>query len=145
MPVPVQLTLRHVPRTPQLEADLERRVEALARVFPRIERCHVTVEVPHRHHLHGQRFHVRLELAVPGEDVVVVRDPSPRTDRRQSEEEPSATKAAEAPDVEHRALMVALRDAFGAARRLLQTRADQLRGDMPTGRQRLAAARQARP
>lgn len=145
MPVPVQLTLRHVERTPELEQYLERRIASLARVFPRLERCHVTVEVPHRHHVRGQRYHVRLDLTVPGADVVVVRDPASRTERRDTDIEPAATKAAEVADVEHKALMVALRDAFDAARRRLKAHADRLRGDMPTGRQRLAAARHARP
>jgi ribosome-associated translation inhibitor RaiA len=129
MAVPVQLTLRDVRRTERLEQEVERRVAALARVFPRIERCRATIEMPHRSRAAGNRYRVRLELAVPGEDIVVVEDPATVGAVRAAGDE-ALSKADEAADVEHRYLFVTLGDAFEAARRRLQAHADRLQGDV---------------
>jgi ribosome-associated translation inhibitor RaiA len=129
MAVPVQLTLRDVRRTERLEEEVDRRVAALARIFPRIERCRVTIEKPHRSRAAGNRYRIRIELAVPGEDVVVVQDPATVGDLKAAGEE-TVSKADEAADVEHRSLLVTLRDSFEAARRQLQAHADRLKGEV---------------
>jgi ribosome-associated translation inhibitor RaiA len=131
MAVPVQLTLRDVRRTDRLEQEIERRVATLARVFPRIERCRATIELPHKSRVAGNRYRVRLELAIPGEDIVVVEDPATAGDLRAAGEE-AVSKADEAVDVEHRYLFVTLKDAFEAARRQLESRADRLQGEVKT-------------
>jgi hypothetical protein len=68
------------------------------------------VEQPHRHHRKGAHFHVRIDLSVPGAELVVGRDP-PKHDA-------------------HADFNVALRDAFRAARRELQDYARTKRGEV---------------
>ena len=104
---PVQLTFRDMDSSPALEGFVQRSIEKLERVFPRIERCDVTVERPHQSHKQGQLYRVLLRIAVPGRDIVV------------SHEHPL--------DGAHENAYVAARDAFRAARRQLEDHAARLR------------------
>ncbi|MBI1860534.1 MAG: ribosome-associated translation inhibitor RaiA [Deltaproteobacteria bacterium] len=47
------------------------RAEGLSHFFPRIVGCHVIVEAPHRHRQRGNHFSVRIDLKVPGREIVV--------------------------------------------------------------------------
>lgn len=38
----------------------------LETAYERIERCEVVIERPHQRHRQGQRYHVRVTLAIPG-------------------------------------------------------------------------------
>ena len=67
----------------------------------------MVVEVPHKHHHQGQQFNVRIDIGVPGSEIVVNRD--------------------HAEDI-----YVALRDAFDAAKRQLEDYARKIRGDVKT-------------
>lgn len=42
--------------------------------------CRLRVEVPHRQHQKGKRLHVRIDLNLPGKEIIVKREPavSPR-------------------------------------------------------------------
>ena len=59
----------------------------------------MVVESPHKHQHKGNTYHVRIELSVPGDEIVVTRDPQ---------------------SAAHEDLSIALRDAFTAAQRQLQ-------------------------
>lgn len=72
--------------------------------------CHVVVSQPHRHHRRGRLWAVRIDLVVPGADIVVN-----RTHRL---------------DHAHEDPLVALRDAFAAARRRLEERLREERGEV---------------
>jgi len=52
--------------------------------------CRVVVEIPHKHHHQGKQFNVRIDIGVPGDEIVINRD-------------------------HHEDVYVALRDAFDAA------------------------------
>lgn len=52
-----------------------RLAEKLDELCDSIQRCHVTIEAPHRHHAHGKRYNVRIDLTVPGAEIVVSRNP----------------------------------------------------------------------
>lgn len=110
MPFPLQITFRNLPHSDVLETWIRDWAAKLDRVSDRIERGEVVIELPHRRHRHGQQFHVRIHLAVPGEDVVIDRDPGP--------------------DEAHEDPYVAVRDSFHAARRQLEDRVRLLRGDV---------------
>jgi cold shock CspA family protein/ribosome-associated translation inhibitor RaiA len=98
MQSPVQLTFRDSLPSPALSAHVEKRAAKLDTFFDRIVKCHVVIESPHRHSKHGQRFHVRIDLHVPGKELVVSRTPDEaREDAR-----------------------AAVDDAFGEAERLLE-------------------------
>lgn len=109
MPVPVQVTFRDMEPSVAVDAYIRNWVGKLEHIYSRIERCEVVVERPHQRHLKGQRFHVRVTLAVPGRDVVVSRD--------------HALNGA------HEDVYVAVRDAFRAARRQLEDHAHLQRDD----------------
>ncbi|MBK6846735.1 MAG: HPF/RaiA family ribosome-associated protein [Proteobacteria bacterium] len=76
MNLPVQVTFRQTRPMPRVERLIERRVEKLARLSERIMGVQVLVEVPHRHHLKGRQYHVRVAVELPGAEVVASRQPS---------------------------------------------------------------------
>jgi ribosomal subunit interface protein len=76
MQSPVQITFRDFPSSPALFAHVERRAAKLDTFFDRITKCHVVIEAPNlRHHAHGKLFHVRIDLHVPGRELVVSKNP----------------------------------------------------------------------
>lgn len=74
MPRPIQITFRDIEPIESVRAYVEERVAKLHTFHPHILSCRVALEGPHRHHLHGGHFRVRLDVAIPGEEVVVGRD-----------------------------------------------------------------------
>lgn len=84
-------------------------VAELERFSQRITGCHVVVAQPHRHHRGGRLYSVRIDLIVPGGEIVVNRD--------------------QHLDHAHEDVFVALRDAFAAARRRLEDHVRRMRGD----------------
>ena len=105
-----QITYRDVEPTAALDRSIRASVQRLDKYHPGILGCRVAVEAPHRHHRKGRPYRVRIDLTVPGKELVVGHHPqlSPA----------------------HEDLSVALRDAFRAARRELQTHACTRRGDV---------------
>jgi len=103
MPVLLQVTLRDIPHSDAVEAAIRRKVAGLERVYARITAVRATVEAPHHHHHQGNLFTVKLDVTLPGGEIVVNRD--------------------HAEDV-----YVALRDAFQAARRQLIEQAERGQG-----------------
>lgn len=72
----LQITLRSIDPSPALESYIRERADKLDRLCTRLTGCHVTIDTPHRHKSHGRHFHVRIDLAVPGEMLVVARESS---------------------------------------------------------------------
>ncbi|MBI2286962.1 MAG: ribosome-associated translation inhibitor RaiA [Nitrosomonadales bacterium] len=107
MQIPLQITIRDVEHSEALEAHIRGKVEKLEEFFKHITSCRVVVEVPHKHHHQGKQFNVRIDIGVPGSEIVVNRD--------------------HAEDI-----YVALRDAFDAAKRQLEDYARKIRGDVKT-------------
>lgn len=95
-----QITFHGLKPSPVLIAGIRRFADRLERFYPRIGGCRVLVEIPHRHQRRGKHFRVRVDLIVPGGELVVAREP--------------------APAVDHADPRVAIRDAFRAARRELR-------------------------
>ncbi len=108
------------------------RVEAeaakFAQFFERITSCRVVIEAPHRHHQHGELFRVRVELAVPGTELVVNHEPTPHATLSREESLALSKKIEVHP--EHKDIYVAVRDAFSSARRQLQDYVKRLRGEV---------------
>ena len=69
MALPLRITFRDMSPSESVEAYVRRRAERLEKLSGRIADCHVTIEMPHRHHLHGRPFHVSVELRVPGGEI----------------------------------------------------------------------------
>ncbi len=57
-------------RAASIEREIAARVDELGSLHGRIVGCHVSVEVPHKHHHSGNAVEVRMSLAMPGELVV---------------------------------------------------------------------------
>jgi ribosomal subunit interface protein len=110
MQLPLQISFRHMEASPALEARIRNRVEELERMFDRIVSCRVVVECRHPRQQQGNLFRVRVDLKVPGREIVVGRDPA-------------AHHA-------HEDAHVAVRDAFDAARRLLEDHVRKARAEV---------------
>ena len=71
---PIEITLRGVPRSGALERYVGEQARALDRQCERIQACHVVVEARHRPKQQGDQFAVRLNITLPGTEVVVNRE-----------------------------------------------------------------------
>lgn len=100
MQQPLQITFRGIPHSDAVEARIRELADKLDQFYNSIMSCRVLVEEPHGHQQQGKLFHVRIELAVPGKELVASRAPA-------------AHHA-------HEDVYVAIRDAFDAMRRQLQ-------------------------
>lgn len=100
MQVPLQITFRHAPSSPAIEERIRARAEELERFYDRITSCRVAVECRHQRQRRGNLFRVRVDVKVPGREIVVGRDPAAHR--------------------EHEDVFVAIREAFDAAQRLLE-------------------------
>lgn len=107
MQLPLQITIRDIERSDALEAHIRDKAKKLDEFFDHIMSCYVVVEMPHKHHHQGKQFNVRIDIGVPGSEIVVNHD-------------------------HHEDVYVALRDAFDAAKRQLEDYARKIRGDTKT-------------
>jgi ribosome-associated translation inhibitor RaiA len=105
MQIPLQVTFRHMAHSPALEQLIRERATRLEAVHPGILSCRVTIEQEGRHQRQGTLFNIRVDVHVPGNELAITRERS---------EDPG----------------VAVRDAFEAAKRSLQSTLDQLRGEL---------------
>ena len=127
---PVQITFRNMRASASLEDEVRARVAWLERFYPDLVGCRVLLELPHRHHEHGQPVRVRIELSLPGEDVVVSHEPTLHGRSKDVQEE--AHHKDTDIDPAHKLALVAIHDAFDAARRRLEDCARRQRGAVKT-------------
>ena len=116
-------------------ARIEAEAAKLDTFFDRITSCRVVVEAPHRHHKWGELFHIRIELGVPGTELLVSHEPTPHTTLSHDDEAVLRKHIEIHP--EHKDVYVAIRDAFASARRRMQDYVKRLRGEVKTHRQSL--------
>ncbi|MGH6866650.1 MAG: HPF/RaiA family ribosome-associated protein [Methyloceanibacter sp.] len=112
MQIPLEISFRNMDPSPAVEARIRKKAEKLERFHDRIIGCSVVVEAPHRHHHKGKLYSVRIDISVPGRELVVDR--------------------AKPADHAHEDVYVALRDAFEAATRQLEEHSRRIRGDVKT-------------
>ena len=100
----LKISFHNAPHSDAVEADIRDRVAKLEGFFDRIVGCRVVVEAPAKN-LDGAAasFAVKIEIAVPGQDIVVKADSSPD-------------------------LHTALAQSFDVAKRRLKTHAERRRG-----------------
>jgi ribosomal subunit interface protein len=110
MELPLQITFRHMDTSDAVAARIRERAAELERFFDRIMSCRVVVECRHPRRQQGNLFRIRVDLKVPGREIVVGRDPA-------------AHHA-------HEDVYVAIRDAFDTTRRLLEDHVREARGDV---------------
>jgi len=104
MEVTLQITTRDIPHSDALEAHIREKATKLEKFYPHIMSCRIIVELPHKHHHQGRLFDVRIDMTVPGGELVINR-------------------------VTNEDVYVAVRDAFNAAGRRLEDFARRQRGD----------------
>lgn len=69
----LQVSFRNIEHSDAVEMAIRQRVERIERFFGSITGCRVVVEFENRRHRQGNLFHVRVDLTVPGEEIVVAR------------------------------------------------------------------------
>lgn len=106
----LQITFRNLDRSFAVEQKIRERAAKLERHFGNIMSCRVAVELLHKQHRQGNHFQVRIDLTVPGGELVSSREPDDRhayTD-----------------------VYVAIRDAFDAMDRMLEEYVERMRRQM---------------
>ncbi len=105
MQLPVHIVSRDLNLSKHLETTIHEKAGKLDIFYNRITRCQVVIESQTHHHWKSQSYKVRIDLSVPGAELVVSHH-------------------------ENQDLKIAIRDAFDAAKRQLQDYARQQRGDV---------------
>jgi len=100
MDIPLQISFRNMDRSDTVEAKVRERAAKLETYFNHISSCRVVIEAPERRRRKGKLYHVRVEIGVPGKELVANRHPKDKHS--------------------HEDVYVAVRDAFDAARRQLE-------------------------
>jgi len=108
----LQITFRDMSPSDAVAAEVREKVGKLEEVYEGLLGCRVAIESLTRRHQQGNVYRVRVDMIVPGEDLVFGRE--------------------SAEDHAHEDLYVAMRDAFDGARRLLQNFALRQRGHVKT-------------
>ena len=75
MQLPLQIAYRNLDRSEAIDARIRERAEKLDQYYDRIMSCRVVVEAGHKHHRHGNHYHVRVDLTVPDAELVASREP----------------------------------------------------------------------
>jgi cold shock CspA family protein len=118
MKLPLQITFRHMESSRMAEEWIRIEAAKLDSFYNQIMGCRVAVEIPHQHHRRGCLYHIRIDLTVPGGELVIKRQPNLK-DRAWQEGQVDATKHFEV-GIAHKNLRLAIDDAFKAAGRCLQ-------------------------
>ena len=74
MNAPLQIAFHNLPHSQVIESAIEEAAARLEAYHDRITSCHVVVDQPHRHHKEGNLFQVRVDLKMPGSELVVKRE-----------------------------------------------------------------------
>lgn len=108
MQEPIQITFRGIDPSEAVERRILAKAADLERFCSEIVSCHVTVDAQHHKHHKGNLYEVRIDLRVPGKEIVAGRD--------------------HGQDHAHEDVYVAVRDAFDAAARQLEDHVRLRRG-----------------
>ena len=130
MQITPTITFRGIDRTAAIESDILARLRKLETYYPRITGARVILELVQGHHEAGNRYHVRIDLTVPGEEIAVSHEASTHAAAQDREAE-RIPRVAE-PDPERKHARVAIREAFDVARRRLQDYARRQSGAVKT-------------
>jgi ribosomal subunit interface protein len=99
-------------RSDALEAKIREKAQKIEQFAEHITSFRVTIDQEHKHHRQGNLFVVKIDITLPGKEIVVDRHP----DKHQAHED----------------VYVALQDAFDASRRQLEDYVRKQRGKVKT-------------
>ncbi len=105
MEVPLKITSRNLEISDLIKDEIRRKADKLSHIFDEIIKCRVTVEAIHRHQNNIIMHNVRIDITVPGKEIVISRQPQ-------------------------KDLAIAIREAFEAAYRQLEDYARKHRGEV---------------
>jgi cold shock CspA family protein len=132
MEIPLQITFRNMLPSQAIEDNIREKASKLESFYDRIMSCRVIVEAPHRHHRKGKAYEVRIDLTVPGGELVINRSPKRLKAANLRQAGPPEAKLVESHEPSkhgaHTDVYVAIRDAFNAAGRKLQDHARRQSG-----------------
>ncbi len=120
MQLSLQISFRQMEHSPAIEATIREKAATLDTFSGRIMSCRVVVEPAGKHHLHGNQYEVRIDITLPGGELVVTREPGEHK--------------------EYKDIAIAIRDAFDSAGRQLEDYVRRQRGDVKS-HARMAHAR----
>jgi cold shock CspA family protein/ribosome-associated translation inhibitor RaiA len=110
MQTPVQITFRNLESSDAIMSNIQERTAWLEQFSDQIISCRIVVERPHQHHRQDNLYHVRIDLRLPGAELVISREP-----------------AAHMP---HKNINITIHDAFDEARRELEDYVRRQRRDV---------------
>ncbi|GGF62392.1 hypothetical protein GCM10011332_15300 [Terasakiella brassicae] len=110
MQSPLQIVFRDVDHSDAVEARIREKVEMLEKHSDKIVSCRVTVSAPHKSQTKGKLYDIRLDISMPGEEIVVNKNHKD--------------------DHAHEDVYVTIRDAFDAARRQIKEWVQRNRGEV---------------
>lgn len=125
MQLPLQVTFRNLDPSEAVRADIEAHAAKLHQFFDRIVSCRVAVEATTRRGQKGKLFNVRVDLGVPGREIV--------------------TNGKGFKSQVHEDVRMAVKAAFTVAARALEDYARKLRGDVKSSTAPPKALRGRRP
>ena len=73
----LMISFHNLPHSDAVEHDIRERVAKLEGLFDKIVSCRVVVEAPSKNAGGAAAFAVKIDINVPGNDIVVKPDPSP--------------------------------------------------------------------
>jgi len=100
MKLPLQISFHNMDRSTEIEDAIYERADRLDEFADRIMSCRVVVDVPHKHHQSGNLYQVRIDITLPGGEIVVNKAPGQHKPQHD--------------------IRVAIREAFAAAVRELE-------------------------
>jgi len=75
MQIPAQITFHNLDPSPALKTRINEKITKLDEHFPNIMSCHVVIEAAHHHQHKGRLYSARINITLPGGEVVVSHHP----------------------------------------------------------------------
>src|SRR4051812_19381047 len=116
---------------PEIESWIRAEAEKFDRFYERITGCRVSVEFIHRRYRSENPYQVKVELSVPGEEIVATHQPAIRGVMKQFRESKRVKRLA-GPEARYKDLHAALVDTFKAAKRRLEDYSRRQKGNVKT-------------
>jgi ribosome-associated translation inhibitor RaiA/cold shock CspA family protein len=113
MQTPLEIAFHNLDHSDALEQEIRDRFDKLEKLYDRMTSARVSVEGLHRQHQTGNVYEVHIVMRVPGDEIVVSKEPRRLKDRYAN------------PDV-----MVCVREAFDMAERKLLDHKRLVRGEV---------------
>jgi ribosome-associated translation inhibitor RaiA len=106
-PFPINIVFRDFAPTESIHNSVYDQIERLLPFHRKISSCQVAISEPHRHKNNGRIYHIGIKLGLRGRPVYITREPEQ--------------------NAEHEDIYIAIRHAFDAAKKRLQSLTEKRR------------------